>query len=504
MKRRSRKRKMKKPNLDPNQNIKEVINNQKLRKALAFESHYWFFHIYLSHYVQYPTADFQKEMFRITEDDSIQNAVIVAFRGSAKSTIFSLSYPLWAMVGKPQMRFIVLSSQTSNQSRMILKNIRKELETNELLRRDYGRLDMETDEWRSNSIVVPRFDTRISSFSTGEGIRGVKHGSFRPDLIICDDVEDLQSVKTREGRDKTNQWLQGEVIPAGTEKTKLIVVGNLLHEDSLVVRLKEAIEEGEFNGIFREYPLVDDSGKIFWPGRFPDHQAIKVLRKRVAEESAWSREYLLKIISNVERVVHPSWIHYYDSLPKNYDDDLELIATGIDLAISEKASADYTAMVSAYMLCDDSGAYKIYICPNPVNERLTFPDTVTKAKYISTTLGQGQQTLLYVEEVGYQKALIQRLIEEGYQAEGVKPKGQDKRSRLVLTTGLIQNGTILFPRSGAKELIQQLTGFGREKHDDLADAFSILILKIIENMNDGEPDLFIAELGENSYRILTS
>jgi len=31
----------------------------------------------------------------------------------------------------------------------------------------------------------------------------MKHMQYRPDLIICDDIEDLQSVKTKEGRDKS-------------------------------------------------------------------------------------------------------------------------------------------------------------------------------------------------------------------------------------------------------------------------------------------------------------
>ena len=45
---------------------------------------------------------------------------------------------------------------------------------------------------------------------------------------------------------------------------------------------------------------------------------------------------------------------------------------------------------------------------------------------------------------------------------------------------LIKNGTILFPDKGCEELIEQLVGFGVEKHDDLADAFSLLIHKTVE------------------------
>lgn len=59
--------------------------------------------------------------------------------------------------------------------------------------------------------------------------------------------------------------------------------------------------------------------------------------------------------------------------------------------------------------------------------------------------------------------------------------GQDKRERLNLTTHLIKSGKILFPKKGCEQLITQLIGFGYEKHDDLADAFAILILKIQED-----------------------
>ena len=44
----------------------------------------------------------------------------------------------------------------------------------------------------------------------------------------------------------------------------------------------------------------------------------------------------------------------------------------------------------------------------------------------------------------------------------------------MMTTAAIQSGHILFPQRGAEELIGQLTGFGVEKHDDLADAFSLV------------------------------
>jgi predicted phage terminase large subunit-like protein len=133
---------------------------------------------------------------------------------------------------------------------------------------------------------------------------------------------------------------------------------------------------------------------------------------------------------------------------------------------------------------------KAYILPFPINSRLDFPQTVEQAKNLSRNLGNGTLTMLYIEDVGYQGSLIQHLQANNIPAEGVKVSGQDKRARLALITHLIKQGNILFPKKGAEQLIQQLTGFGIEKHDDLADAFSLLILKIQELDNKPMTEIF--------------
>ena len=42
------------------------------------------------------------------------------------------------------------------------------------------------------------------------------------------------------------------------------------------------------------------------------------------------------------------------------------------------------------------------------------------------------------------------------------------------------NGGVLFPKHGAKKLIDQIIGFGVEKHDDMVDAFTLLVLNVIK------------------------
>ena len=453
-----------------------IRKSRNVRRSLAFESHLLFFLIYLAHYIRYPFAPFHYKIFELSEDSEAKRVVITAFRDSGKSTINTLSLPIWAIIGILKRKFVLIASQTQPQAKTHLANIRKELEGNELLKNDIGPFHEENDEWGATSLVLSNYDARITIASTEQSIRGIRHGTHRPDLVICDDVEDLNSVKTREGRNKTWNWFTGEILPIGSNDTKFVIVGNILHEDSLIMRLKKVIEDGKLDAQYFEYPIVTNKDEIAWPGKFLTLEGIQKLRTTVASDVAWHREYLLRIISDADRLVHPEWIHYYEKLPVNKP---EYIATGIDLAISQKEYADYTAMVSAAVYEIDE-ELRVFILPNPVNKRLSFPETVDTAIGLSKTLGEGTYTKLFIEEVGYQLAFIQHLVDKDIPAEGVKTSGQDKRARLALVTHLISQGKVLFPQKGAEELIEQLVSFGIEKHDDLADSFAILLLKILE------------------------
>lgn len=465
--------------------LEEIKKKRSVRRTLAKNSHYWFFSIYLNHYIKYPFAPFHYDMFHITEDVSQRTTVLVAFRGSGKSTLMTLSYVIWAIVGVQQKKFVLILSQTQAQAKLHLANIKRELESNDLLKADIGPFEEISDEWGSNSIVLSNFGARITIASTEQSIRGLRHGEHRPDLVIADDVEDLNSVKTREGRDKTFQWLTGEVLPIGDQDTKLMIIGNLLHEDSLLMRLKRGIENEKLDGKFYAYPLLSENDEIAWQSKFPTLKDVEKLRTTIGTDSAWYREYLLRIISDSDRLVHPEWIQHYEEVPaEDSNEGFCFTATGIDLAISQKESADYTAMVSAKVF-GRKDKLKIYILPHPINKRMSFPETYEMAKNLSMNLGDGHYTKLFIEDVGYQRSLIEYLQGSNVPAEGVKVAGQDKRTRLALVTHLIKQGKVLFPSGRAAEnLILQLTGFGIERHDDLADAFSILIQKIIDSDNE--------------------
>lgn len=455
--------------------VEELRVNRELRIAITQKSFVYFMAVYFPERFGYAIADMHRQMYEVAEDTETFISVIVAFRGSAKSTIFSLVYPIWAMLGVQQKKFIVLAGNTQQQSRLHFANIKRALETNELLAADYGPFIDEKLEWSNSNIIVAATGTRIMSASTEQSIRGAIHGQYRPDLIIADDIEDPSSVKTLESRDKAEQWLTGDVVPLGDKGTKVVIVGNLLHEDSLLMRLKERINSGRMPGLFLEFPLVDNQGQIAWLAKYPNMEAIEEERRKIGNEVAWQREYMLRIISSEGQLVHQSWIHFYQELPDRSNHNFRFVAHGVDLANSMKTHADYTAIITAYVFGQGEDL-KIYIAANPVNKRMEFPQAIQQIRNISNALGGN----VYIENVAYQGAMIQQLQKENYSVFPVSPGGQDKWMRASSITPLIQSGTILFPQQGAETLIQQLLGFGIERHDDLVDALVYLVTEAVK------------------------
>lgn len=464
----------------PQEVIENVIKDQKLRTSITKRNPLWFFGLYFSHYITFPIADFQREIFQIMEDESNKQVVITAFRGSAKSTLITLCYTLWSIMGSPNKKFVVIISQTQDLAKQHLKNIKRELEENELLKADLGPFQ-EDNEWGAGAIILPKYNAKIMVASTEQSIRGIKHGPYRPDIIIADDVEDVNSTKTSDGRNKTYEWYTSEIVPLGDIGTRIIIVGNLLHEDSLVMRLINEMQNGQRTGIFRRYPIVDDDGNILWPGKYPDLNAIEVEKLKVGDKFSFAREYELKIVDRKEAIVLREDIHYYSELPPANRGDYNVV--GVDLAISEKTSADYTAMVSAKVVGIGKNR-KIYILPNPINERMSFPSMIERINLIVKALGPRFSTHLYIEEVGFQRCLTQQLQQEYLLAEGVQLNGLDKYARLNIAHNWIKSGRILFPEHGAEELIKQILGLGVERHDDLADAFTLIARRVIETTYD--------------------
>ena len=225
--------------------------------------------VYLTGYFTDPPAIFHPQLFRVLEDPKEKRLVIVGFRGSGKSTDGSFALPLWAALEKPNdYPFIILISDSTRQATLNIAAIKDELETNLLIKQDYGEikgsviedfsLKGDGDEWQKQNIVLSN-GVRILALSRGQKVRGLRHLQHRPKLVIVDDPEDAEWTRTKENRDKTERWLRSEVAGGiDARKGRLIVIGNLLHADALIPRL--SAPGSDFKRL--EFPLIDKAARI--------------------------------------------------------------------------------------------------------------------------------------------------------------------------------------------------------------------------------------------------
>ena len=460
--------------------LQTILSDRNMRASLTKESALYFATIYFPHYFGYGFAQFQFDMFRIVEDREGRLTVAITFRGSGKSTLFTTIAPLWCIMGIQQKKHVLIVCQTQEQARSHMASIKAELESNELLRSDLGPFKETNNTWNAMSLEFSKYGAKITAVSIDQGIRGLRYKQYRPDLIICDDIEDSSSVKTKEGRKRIHELYSSEIAPLGDLNTKMIMVGNYLHPNSLLTTLRESLRSGKIQGAELFVPLVNDEGQIAWPQKFSSLADIENLKAMVADNRIWMQEYMLKVIPEDDQLVRYEDIRWYDDIPAGWEPYLRFRAAGIDLAISKDAKADYTAVVSGSVYRNGND-YHIFIDRNPTNKRFNFRETID---FMHGFKASFPGTHLFVESTGYQRSLVQQLTSEGIDAHEVQIGNVSKQERLALVVNWIRRGQVHFPKEGATDLVNQIVNLGSELHDDLVDAFTLLMIQVMMYTHD--------------------
>ena len=136
-------------------------------------------------------------------------------------------------------------------------------------------------------------------------------------------------------------------------------------------------------------------------------------------------------------------------------------ATYVDLAVSERESADYTVLLEAWVT-----PHGDLLVADVHRARIPGPDQVAfiAERYVGT---------IKVEVIGYQTALLQELVRQSYPVAPVRPD-KDKLTRASAAGALYKQGKV-FHRKGARWLggfESELLVFPVGEHDDQVDALA--------------------------------
>lgn len=205
--------------------------------ALRYFPHYLIHRSSELHRYLYTTLT--REINNTKRKDGMKLAV-AAPRGNAKSSIVSCILPIWCTVYNKK-HFIIMLSDTAGQADDFLADLKRELENNAKLRRDFPDVCRKGPVWKVDEIITNN-NVRIMSLGTGNKIRGRKFGTHRPDLVIGDDLENSEMVRSEVKRENIRfTWFDKDFLFAGAgdagekdEKTDFFIVGTILGKDSLL------------------------------------------------------------------------------------------------------------------------------------------------------------------------------------------------------------------------------------------------------------------------------
>lgn len=169
-------------------------------------------------------------------------------RGHGKSAYLSNVYPVHQIVFN-QRKYILIVSETERMAQRFVEWVGDQLKFNQKLRDDFG--DLLSPNNRSNIAdnvegFVSHNNIKVQSASIGKQLRGARHGAFRPDLVILDDLESAKNTNTKELREKNLHWFNSVIIPIGDiTRTAYIYMGTLVHGQGL---LPNVLNRSDFKG----------------------------------------------------------------------------------------------------------------------------------------------------------------------------------------------------------------------------------------------------------------
>lgn len=432
-------------------------------------------------------------------------------RGHGKSAYLSNIYPVHQIVYNKR-KYLLIVSETEKMAQRFVEWVADQLKFNEKLRSDFGELlspNKKANEKDNLEEFVTSNNVKLQSASIGKQLRGARHGAYRPDLVILDDLESAKNTNTKELREKNLHWFNSVIMPIGDiTKTAFIYMGTLVHGQGL---LPNVLKRSDFNGkiysaivqepdhpelwekvenilrdaenpnrgyeaerFYYEHKDKMDMGvKTLWQERFTYFDLINI--KVNVGSKAFASEYLNKPSDDESAIFKQDYFMFYDDKDLYYNNQkLNLdIYCFWDIAIGKNSRSDYNAIVTIgrdrrtgviYVL--DAWAEKI-----PMHEALKV--CVAKIKYY-------RPKIFGVETVQAQYDMYRQLrdilVKEGIYGTrvlAVNPKGK-KEDRIEELEPLVEGGYLRFKKS-QRLMIEMLQLFPTHDHDDLPDALASVV-----------------------------
>ena len=462
--------------------------------------------------VTYDTApEFHAELCGKLDELNIMPTKRIAWscpRGHGKSAYLSNIFPVHQVVYSKR-HYILIVSETEKMAQRFVEWVADQLKFNEKLRADFGEL-LSPKKMINESDNLEGFVTfnnvKVQSASIGKQLRGARHGAFRPDLVILDDLESAKNTNTKELRDKNLHWFNSVIVPIGDiSRTSYIYMGTLVHGSGL---LPDILKRSDYDGrmysaivsepehpemwehlenILRDIDnpnrmeeakdyyndnrdAMDEGVRTLWHERFT-YFDLMVIKVNIGSR-AFASEYLNKPSDDESCIFKPDYFYYFDDKDLwQGNKKIHLDVYGFwDIAIGKNSRSDYNAIT---IIGRDNRTGVIYVL-DAFAEKIPMHEAL---KVAFDMIIKWRPRVFGVETVQAQYDMYRQLKEMLYK-KGVyntrllafNPKGK-KEDRIEQLEPLVESGYLRFKKT-QRLMIEQLQLFPSADHDDCPDSLA--------------------------------
>jgi predicted phage terminase large subunit-like protein len=450
-----------------------------------------------------------------------KQVAIAAPRRHAKTTAVTQTCGLAAVLFR-EREYVLIVSDTITQAVQFLGEIKQQLVENEQLRSLFkikGFVKETEDDFICLCEDGHKF--RMSAKGAEQKLRGLKWDNKRPDLIICDDLENDEIVMNKDRRLKFKRWFYAALLPCMSFRGRIFYVGTILHNDSLLESLmpkrhhrgftaeplkqwnKGNVGYRQVNGwVSVKYKAHNpDFSEILWKENYTKDWFLEKRDEYVSQgiPDVYSQEFL-------NTPIDESLAYFKRSDFKELtEEDKKFMATadwkrhfnfyiGTDLAVSTNEVSDWSVFVVGGI--DPNGYLNIL---NVVRARMDAREIVETI----LSLQRAYNPVAISMEKGQIEKSIAPFLNERMMETNTFPSivklapSMDKLTRARSMQARMRAGTVKFDKEADwyYDLEDEAVLFPRAKHDDQVDALAYVGL-ILDKMIAGTS---IKEAQEEDY-----
>ncbi len=285
------------------------------------------------------TPQFHRETWKAyCADDPLVD--LAAPREHAKTTACAFVFILAEVLFR-KSDYVILVGSTEENAAEILSNIIEEARENDDLREEFGIKELERD---SQTDIVCRMDDghrwRILARGAEQKIRGKMWNGRRPNLLVCDDMEDDEQVENKERRAKFRRWFFRAARQAVSRRGRIRVHGTILHEDSLLARLQK--NKAWKSLFYKAHQSFDDFSNRLWPSAWSEER-LRARREEFIQDGdsgGYSQEFLNDPQDNAD-----AYLRKGDFIPMSPEDHArpKILYAAADFAVSKDDLANRTS-----------------------------------------------------------------------------------------------------------------------------------------------------------------